>query len=137
MAGIRYGFEIHKDAEADIRELMASNKEAALQIVAVLEEIGGDQALLDALNIEGHEDERFGVKMVGELQRQRWNAYRLTIKDLEFGSVLPFRVLYAFDGKRRIYYVLAVRPRGVVYNAATLSRACTACRSLRIEPLPR
>ena len=137
MAGIRYGLEVYRDATADLASLMASDRKAALRIAVVLQEIGDDQNLLDLLNVEGHEDERFGVKAVVELQRSRWNAYRLTIKDLELGTILPYRVLYAFDGKCRIYHVLAVKPRGIAYNAATIDRAIAACRSLGIEPLPR
>jgi len=138
MAGIRYGLQIHKDADADIRALMGSDKRAALQIVAFLQELSGDQELLDALTIEGFEDERITIKMVVQLQSVLWNAYRLTVQDLEPPEdKLPYRILYAFDSRRRIYHVLAIRPRSIAYDDATLDRACAACGSLGIDPLPR
>ena len=137
MSGIKYGLQIHKDAQGHVAALFQTDPVAAGQIVAFLQELSGDQELLDSLNIEDYEDDKITVKMVVQLQQKRWNAWLLTLRDANPPEdKLPYRILYAFDGKTRVYHVLAVRPRKVAYNDDTLDRACAACRSLGIDPLP-
>jgi hypothetical protein len=138
MSGIRYGLQIYRDAQADVLAILRDDPRAGGQIVAFLEELGCDQALLDSLNIEGYEDDRITVKSLVRLQKQRWNAWRLTLRDLEPPeSNLPYRILYAFDGRRSIYHILAVMHRDRDYDDNTIDRACAACEALGIDPLPR
>ena len=138
MAGIRYGLQIHKDAKSDIDLLLESDPSAAAQIVAFLQELSGDNYLLDALTIQEYDDNRISVKKVEKLQRERWNVWRLTLCDLHPPEDrLPYRILYAFDGRARVYHVLAIRHRSIVYDDNTLDRACNACQRLGISPLPR
>ncbi len=136
MTGIGYGLQIHKDAKADIEALFKSAPKIAGQIVAFLEELGGDQELLNSLNIEDYEDERITVRMLAKLQQKRWNAWRLTLRNAEPPEdKLPYRILYAFDWKTHVYHILAVRPRSIAYDDDTLDRAAAACRSLGLTPL--
>lgn len=140
MEGIRYGYglQIHRDAQADLRGLLGSDKAAAGQIIAFLEELRGDQTLLDSLSVPGYDDERISVQMVVKAQRKLWNVWRFTLRDLRPPEKnLPYRMLYAFDGPRRVYHVLAVKHRSFDYDDATINRACTVCQELGIDPLPR
>jgi hypothetical protein len=138
MTGIRYGLQVYKDAQADIKMLLESDPKSGGKIVTFLQELGGDQPLLDSLNIEDYEDDKITVRALARLQEQRWNGWRLTIRDINPPEdKLPYRILYTFDGKARVYHVLAVRHRSVVYDDATIDRACNACRSLGLDPLPR
>lgn len=135
--GYGYGLQIHRDAQADLRALLGSDESAAGQIVAFLEELRGDQTLLDSLSIRGYEDERITVKWVDKLQHKRWNVWRLTVCDLRPPEKkLPYRILYAFDGPSRVYHILAVKHRSFDYDDATLDRACAVCQDLGIAPLP-
>jgi hypothetical protein len=138
MNGIRYGLQIHKGANADIREILQRDGRVGGQIVAFLQELEVDQALLDSLNLDGYEDDRITVRMVVRLQHDRWNAWRLTLRDLEPPEgKLPYRILYAFDHVRLVYHVLAVAHRSTAYDDEILDRVCAACESLGIPRLPR
>lgn len=138
MSGIRCNLQIYKDAQRDVLEILRGDQHAGGQIAAFLQELRDDQDLLDSLNIEGYEDDRISVRMLVKLQRQRWNAWRLTLRDIYPPQAkLPYRILYAFDGRRRIYHILAVMHRDKDYDDDTLDRVCSACKSLGIDPLPR
>jgi mRNA-degrading endonuclease RelE of RelBE toxin-antitoxin system len=138
MAGITYGIQLHLDARRDLADLFKSDPKAAGQILAFLEEVQGDEDLLEAFSDHEFEDDRITVKMVVQMQRERWNGWRVTLRDVEPPErILPYRILYAFDAKRRVYHVLGIKPRGIAYDDATLDRACEICKSLGIDPLPR
>lgn len=140
MSGIRYRLQIHRDANNDIREILKCDRRVGGQIVAFLQELEGDQLLLDNLNIDDYEDDRITVRMLVQLQREpnRWNAWRFTLRDVEPPeNKLPYRVLYAFDHTRLVYHILAVVHRSTAYDDKTLDRVCAACQSLGIARLPR
>lgn len=138
MAGITYGLQLHRDAVADLEEVGKVDAGARSQIQVLLQEISGDEDLLDSLNIDGFDDGRFSVSPVWELQKSGVNGWQLKLQDLRFSDrVLPYRVLIAFDGPRRIYHVVAVHHRSTVYDEAIFERIARAYDGLGIARLPR
>ncbi len=79
MVGISYGLQIYEDAKADIRQLLKDDPKAAAQIVAFLEELAGDQTLLDSLNIEDYEYDRITVKSLVQLQQKRVGMHGVSL----------------------------------------------------------
>jgi hypothetical protein len=139
VAGITLGIQIHAAAQQQLRDLMGSDPKAAGEIVAVLDEIQGNQGLLECLLETDFEDERFSITPVVQLQRLQWNCWRLTLFKVtdDTREKIPFRILYAFDSLSRIYHVLAIEPRATAYDTGTIARVAAQCESLGIRRLPR
>lgn len=87
-------------------------------IVAVLQELKGNQDLLDALTVKGFglaHDAPFHVDAWMAQQQKDRNLWRLKIWNLEdFG--IQYRVVYALDPRISRYYILAVLHRGFDYD---------------------
>ena len=99
--------------------MFATDRRAAGIIAAYLGEIADDLYLLDSLSIHEFEegDGKFTVSQVFYLQDRGWNVWRLKLFALEpRHRVLEYRVLYAFDARKKVYHVLAIMHRDQDYE---------------------
>jgi len=125
-------------ATSDLESLRCSDQAAAAEIVVLLEEIAGDQDLLFALSLEDFEDDRVSVDQFRWLQRRRClNVWRLKAADFTAAWV-PYRIIYAFDAQRKIYYVLKIVHRSFEYerDRGTVAAIEAAYDDLGIQRLP-
>lgn len=97
--GIVQPLKIHSNAKSDIRELKERDVNGIGKLLALLREIGADDALLDRLNIR---DCTFEVGQSGRVnakgfasQRPARDLWRLKAWDCE-DELIPYRVIYAF-----------------------------------------
>ncbi|MGY6555737.1 MAG: hypothetical protein ACXIUM_14560 [Wenzhouxiangella sp.] len=93
--------------------------QTAGRILALLEQIGGDQRLLDSLTVHdfgnrGTED--FHVSRWQEQWRKGRDLWRLKAWDLERQG-LQYRIVYAYLPGKLKYFVLAIAPREFDYDA--------------------
>lgn len=115
---MQYSLVVHKEAEADLEALWATDEAAAALVTVLLEELEGDQVLLDALT-----DHKFKRDTDPRFDVSRWESFWHQGKDLwrlrpyfEFGNGPSCRVIYAYLPKRRRYCVLAIVPRDFDYD---------------------
>ena len=114
-----YSLLIHSDARADLEEIWKKAPHAAARIVAVLEEIQSDQELLDALTDQdfgAYGLKEFHVSKISKFWHSGLDLWRFKIWDLE-DLKLRYRIVYAYDAKRRRYYVLGILPRATSYDS--------------------
>ena len=113
-----YTLFVHNDAYADLADLEAGDPDAAALIVATLDEISEDQALLDALTIENfgaRRSETFEVKKWWEFWKSGSDIWRLRIWALDdIGAA--YRVVYAYERGKGRYHVLGIFPRNFNYD---------------------
>jgi len=107
-----YRLRFHESAEDDLEDIQVSDPDGAYLLLTLLEELQGDQDLLDRLSQHGYDvrdsDDwaaNFNVKEFVSQQKQGRNLWRLRAWD--FGASL-YRVVYAFQPQLRTYVVLGV-----------------------------
>jgi len=111
---------VHEDAEADLERLWEEAPEAAARIVVLLEELEGNQDLLDRLT-----QQDFGAYHLAEFHVTKWfeqwkkdkNLWRLKVWSLQ-DKALQYRVVYAFLPRKLHYHVLGIVPREFNYDAS-------------------
>lgn len=116
--GIVYSIVIAVAAKEDLAAIAQDDPETEAEIVAVLQELKGNQALLDALTVKDFglaHDAPFHVDAWTAQQRQGRNLWRLKIWDLEDIGI-RYRVVYALDPQISRYYILAVLHRDFDYD---------------------
>ena len=109
---------IHDDATQDLRALRQTEPQAAGRILALLEQISGDQSLLERLT-----DHDFGARSSAEFHVSKWQSqwrqghdlWRLKVWDLEQAGV-RYRIVYAYMPAKQNYHVLAIAPREFDYD---------------------
>lgn len=106
---------IHEDAEADLEALWVTSSKAAAAIAVFLEELKGDQDLLDRVTQDDFGKwptaERFHVEMWKEQQYRRGrNLWRLKLWQIERQGI-QYRIIYAFVPSTKHHYVLGIMPR--------------------------
>lgn len=109
---------IHHDAEDDLEKLWVSAEDAAALVTALLQEIQGDQKLLDALTIHdfgANRSAKFHVSKWLEFWNQGADLWRLKVWSLE-AKGLPYRIVYAYEYGRQRYHVLGVFHRDFNYD---------------------
>lgn len=114
-----YRLYVHRDAERDLNQLWQTSKAAtaAARIVALLEDLQGNQDLLDRLT-----QHDFGVGRSEPFHVSKWfehwnkgkDLWRLKLWDLEAVG-LKYRVVYAYTPGIRQYNILAIAPRSFGY----------------------
>lgn len=132
-----YELAIYKDAQDELRALLEEGAAWAGEIAAFLGELADHQGMLSRLNERDFEDDRINVDHFIAMQRTGWNVWRLKLFNLEPDPrLIPYRIIYAFDGPQRTFHVLAIMHRGVDYerNADFIERAY---EDLGIKQLPR
>ncbi|OAI06753.1 hypothetical protein [Methylomonas methanica] len=110
---------IHEDAEDDLEEIWSKDIEAAARVTVLLEELKGNDDLLDRLT-----QHDFGSYGTADFHVSKWieqwnkgnNLWRLKIWDLEDNDV-KYRIVYAFIPAKKRYHVLGVVPREFNYAA--------------------
>ena len=112
---------ICEDAENDLEELWELAPKVAARITVLLEELKGNQDLLDRLT-----QHDFGYSGTADFHVSRWyehwnkgkDLYRLKVWELEeLGAKLRYRIVYAFLPRKNHYHVLAVVPREFNYES--------------------
>jgi hypothetical protein len=115
-----YTLSLHKDAVADLDALWIAEPTVAAKIVATLEELAGNQVLLDALTID-----RFGEDGDEDLNVRKWvehwkkgrDIWRFKIWELEkLGE--PYRIIYAYEPGKQRYQVLGIVHRSFNYDTS-------------------
>lgn len=113
-----YRLYVHRDAVGDLNRLWQTSETAAARIVVLLEELQGNQDLLDRLT-----QHDFGVDRSETFHVSKWfehwnkgkDLWRLKLWDLE-AAELRYRVVYAYAPGIRQYNVLAIAPRSFGYE---------------------
>lgn len=113
-----YNLFVHNDAKEDLEQLWKSEPRAAARISAILEELDGNQDLLDRLTQHG-----FGTQRSNIFHVSRWlehwnkgiNLWRFKVWDLE-NIGLRYRIIYCFVPTKSHYYILAIAPRDFDYE---------------------
>ena len=109
-----YKLRVHEDADADLEEIANRDPDAAAFLAIFLEELEGDQDLLDRLTQDHYNVKRghpvdwvadFNVKVWIEQRDAGRNLWRLQSWDIETSE---YRVVYAFKPLVRTYVVLGV-----------------------------
>lgn len=107
-----YRLRIHDHAEEDLEGIQEADPDGAYLLLTLLEEMEGDQDLLDRLSQHGYDVRNsddwaanFNVQAMASQQKHGRNLWRL--KSWDFGASL-YRVVYAFQPQLRTYIVLGV-----------------------------
>jgi hypothetical protein len=107
--------DVHSDATCDLREIAASDRQAAGRLASLLVQLRTDKALRDKLLEHNygagqstgiHVSQWFDFSRVG-----RKPVWRVKSWDLERQG-LKYRIIYIFDWKSQDHVILAVVPRG-------------------------
>ncbi len=104
---------VHQDAIADLIQLKKDSPPVAARIKAFLEELDGNQDLLDRLTQQGFANVRFDVKKFEVLWHKGHDIWRLRL-----WAVQAHRIIYAYMPKSNHYLVLAIAPRDFNYDPA-------------------
>jgi mRNA-degrading endonuclease RelE of RelBE toxin-antitoxin system len=125
-----YSILIHEDAENDLELLATSDLKAAATIYSLLEELNGDQDLLDRLLQHGFRNEEIDISKFYALWKHG-SIWRLKVIELERLGI-RYRIIYAFVPRERRYYILAIAPRDFNYDPkhATTKRILQAYKEL-------
>lgn len=120
LEGILFRLFVHDDADGDLEALWKSEPDAAARIAVLLEELAGNQDLLDRLTqhnfgVHGHHD--IHISKWQEQWRKGNDLWRFKVWDLE-DKGLRYRIVYAFLPQKRHYHVLAIAPRSFNYDAS-------------------
>lgn len=113
-----YSLFVHEDAEQDLENLWNEAPEAAARTVVLLEELEGNQDLLDRLT-----QQDFGAYHGGDFHVTKWfeqwkvgkDLWRLKVWSLE-DKGLQYRIVYAFVPRRLHYHILAIVHRDFDYD---------------------
>jgi len=135
-----YALAIHNDAIADLELVWKSDEQAAATIQTALEEIKDSQYYLSSLSIEGFADEKIDVAMFRNMQRRGLNFWRLKLFEIDLSpTTLSYRIIYAYDGPKGIFYVLAIMHRDQDYenDPNLMKRLETAYDKLGLPLLPK
>lgn len=110
---------VHDDAEDDLNALWDEAPEIAARITVLLEELEGNQDLLDRLtqhDFGAYGSRDFHVSKWVEQWRKGKDLWRLKVWDLEKSGV-RYRIVYAFVPGKGQYHVLGIVPRDFNYEA--------------------
>lgn len=108
-----YKIALHDDAKSDLKAILVRDAVSATRIAAVLQEIEGNQDLLDSLTQHDYGRNRsapFNVSKWLKFWNRNQDIWRLKIWDLE-DKGLRYRIVYAYIRGKKDYRVLAIVPR--------------------------
>ena len=110
---------VHLDAKSDLEKLWGETPTAAARIGVLLEELDGNQDLLDRLSqhdFGNYQTAKFHVSKWVEQWNKGKNLWRLKVWDLE-DKGLQYRIVYAFLPIKSQYHVLGIVPRKFDYDS--------------------
>lgn len=111
---ISSSLEVHNDAAADLRAILAVDREAGMRLAALLQQLRVDPNLPDALLTKdfGSPPARpISAKVWGSVARlERLPIWRLRAWELDRHG-LRYRLFYVFDYRRRIFVVIGITQR--------------------------
>lgn len=116
--GIVYNIVIATAAKQDLLTIATDDPDTESEIAAVLQELKGNQQLLDALTLKDFGRAReapFHVDKWSAQQQKGRNIWRLKIWELEDMGI-QYRVVYALDPRISRYFILAVLHRDFDYD---------------------
>lgn len=93
----------------DLEALWLDNEDAAAEIEAMLEEIGGSQDLMDRLSQDGYPrygSARFEIKYIRSQAAKKRNIWRMSFLGLP--KTPAYRVIYAYNPTKKHYHTLAL-----------------------------
>lgn len=131
-----YGLTVHSDAKQDLYKIHAKDKWMAAKIAVWIQELESNDELRRNMAVA---NQWFGVgDMMHEAARLRMyseEVYRLKVKDL--GELIPYRLIYVFDDKRRLIHILAImerseKNRGYEDDKDLTERVCKAIHGLKL-----
>ncbi|MFM2465127.1 hypothetical protein P0D87_15905 [Paraburkholderia sp. RL17-368-BIF-A] len=111
---------VEPNAESDLDELFETDPDAAAIIDVLLDEIYGDEELIQLLcanRTARLEDPAFNNERFIELWDAGYTIYRLKIWDMD-GGLLDQRVLHAYDGRSACTHILGILHRDYAYDTA-------------------
>lgn len=110
-----YSILVHEDAEDDLALLWDTEIKAAAIIQSLLEELDGDNDLLDRLSQHGFKNEEIDISKWNEQWKKGLNLWRLKVIELERIGI-QYRLIYAFVPLKKCYHLLAIAPRDFDYD---------------------
>lgn len=116
--GIVYSIVIARAAKEDLAAIAKDDPDTEAEIAVLLQELKGNQIMLDALTVKDFglaRDAPFHVDQWSAQQQQGRNLWRFKIWDLEDIGI-RYRVVYALDPRISRYYILAVLHRDFDYD---------------------
>lgn len=117
--GIVQRLAIHCDAADDLQSIKARGEHADHgAILAFLQQAKADPALLatlaeDWFGEDGSAD--YTIRKVVSLHQRGKRLWRVKVLTLK-GMAAGYRVLYAFDQRQQVFYVLGIPPRKIAYD---------------------
>ena len=113
-----YSMSIHEDAEKDLEALYEVDEKGAAGIDVFLEEAASSQTVLDHLLENRYRSYDAGFDFEVRRWESLWKHYGLwRLRLFGFaGDAASYRVIYAFHGKQRRYYILGIVPRDFDYD---------------------
>ena len=119
--GIVRSLLIHRDAANDLQSIRACGEHADHgAILAFLQQAKADPALLETLAEDWFGEDgsaNYTVQKVVALHQRGRRVWRVKVLTLK-GMATRYRVLYAFDRRKQLFYVLGVPPREIAYDLA-------------------
>jgi hypothetical protein len=119
ISGIVPRIAIHSDAVDDLQSIKARGEHADHgAILAFLQQAQADPAVLETLSEHWFGEDgsaNYTVQKITSLHRKGKRLWRVKVLSLK-GLVARYRVLYAFDPRVQIFYVLGIPSREVAYD---------------------
>lgn len=109
-----YSLYIHDDAVEDIETLWKNDSQAASRVTALLQEIEGNQDLLDRLT-----QHDYGAYRTAEFHISKFQEFWINGVDLwriKAWHILKYRIVYAYIPGKQTYHILAIAPREFNYE---------------------
>lgn len=105
-------FDIHVSAQQDLDRALSENRKAAIQILAIIEQIEADPVLQDRLLDKKYSEECLEFMRWVEQYRKGNDLYRIKGWDLDDFTLIPYRIIYAYYPLQQSYVLLGIVPRG-------------------------
>lgn len=116
-----YALHLSEGTKSDIIEIKGVDPEAAALALVVLQEIKGDQDVLDSMTIHDYQDVLSGsgasyeVKHWWEQFKKGKNLWRLRVLE---SALLRYRIVYGYSQSEHSYYVLGLVKRDFNYESS-------------------
>lgn len=111
---------VHRDAADDLQTIKARGEHADHDVLlAFLQQAKTDPALLESMAEDWFGEDgsaSYSIRKVVSMHergRELWRVKVLTLK----GLATRYRILYAFDRRWEVFYILGIPPRDIAYDA--------------------